>query len=213
MIRIQNELAGLDLVELSELDGTLQGDLKTLPEGRYDKLKRSLIDNGIFYPFFVWLEGDAILDGNQRKKVIMQEWGSQLVPVVYISALDEDEAKEKLLLISSQFGQITEDGFKAFVPDYDWAVANASFDGLPFTFHEWESAPPIPKTEIKAMWEGMPEFEAKNLYAGAQKLTLTVHSDLEGLAKALGKPLTPTTKYIHWPEGIKFESKEWEYDV
>lgn len=89
----------------------LQGDLKHLPQEKARKLKASIIKHGFIAPFFVWdNEGSLrLIDGHQMLKVLkaMKEEGWEIpeLPVVYINAEDEESAKEKLLQVSSQYGE------------------------------------------------------------------------------------------------------------
>ncbi len=138
---IAKELSDMPHVPITELL-PLQGDLKELSERNYNKLKKSLIENGVIVPFFVWLEAGKLLDGHQRQRVFLKEGWLMDVPVVYVSAATEQEAKQKLLAISSQFGQITQEGLDAFTWDIsdEWIQESVHFDALPFVFDQ----PPEP---------------------------------------------------------------------
>mgnify|MGYP001570317513 CR=1 FL=1 len=100
---------------------SLQGDLKSLSEEDFEKLKKSILRYGISFPIFLWQQKDKarILDGTQRDKVLkkMREEGYKIpsLPVDLIEAKDETEAKEKILLISSQYGRMTDESFKDFL--------------------------------------------------------------------------------------------------
>ncbi|MCP5016916.1 MAG: hypothetical protein GY938_16850 [Ketobacter sp.] len=135
---ISPELANLDLIPASSLQ-PFQGDLKELSAREYKKLKKSLIENGVFVPFFVWKETGKLLDGHQRERVFTNEGWNIDVPVVYISAKDETEAKKKLLLISSQYGKITHEGWDEFTVDLDgtWLKDTVHFDALPLVFEDY----------------------------------------------------------------------------
>lgn len=107
-------------IDLDEIH-SLQGDLKSLSEEDFNKLKKSILRYGISFPFFLWKQKDKarILDGTQRDKVLkkMREEGYRipLLPVDWIEAKDETEAKEKILIISSRYGHITSDSLNAFL--------------------------------------------------------------------------------------------------
>ena len=98
----------------------LQGELKKLTRANRDKLMGSICEKGFIAPFFIWDDaGDyRLLDGHQRLKTLnfMREKGWQIpsLPVVLIEADSETDAKEKLLLITSQYGEFTLDGFEQF---------------------------------------------------------------------------------------------------
>ena len=95
----------------------LQGNLKELRESEYKKLRRSIEKYGFRFPIFVW--GNMILDGHQRilvlKKMISDGWSIDPLPVIEIEAENEKEAKHLLLLISSRYGHITDDGLYEFI--------------------------------------------------------------------------------------------------
>ena len=134
---IATELKDLPHVPVFSLE-PLQGKLKDLAQREYNKLKRSITENGLIVPFFVWLEEGKLLDGHQRQRIFQREGWEMDVPVVYISAADEQDAKRKLLVISSQYGKITQEGWDEFtfdLPD-DWLMETTHFDALPFVFKD-----------------------------------------------------------------------------
>ena len=103
-----------DLVEF-------QGKLKTITNKNLEKLKRSILRHGFTAPMFVWVAPDSrprIIDGHQRLRALQalrrEGYSIPELPTVYIHADTEDEAKEKLLYITSQYGEFTTDGYKAF---------------------------------------------------------------------------------------------------
>ena len=110
--------ATLPLEKLSPL----QGDLKVLPEANHGLLRESILRHGITFPFFVWRAPKKkffIIDAHQREKVLARlaadGYAIPEVPVVWIDALDEQEAKEKILLCNSNYGEMTEAGLGAFL--------------------------------------------------------------------------------------------------
>jgi hypothetical protein len=132
---IAAELADLPHVPVSALV-PFQGELKELSEREYNKLKKSITENGLIVPFFVWSETGKLLDGHQRLRVFTREGWVMDVPVVYVSAVDELDAKRKLLVISSQYGRVTQEGWDAFTFDIPepWIQETVQFDALPFVF-------------------------------------------------------------------------------
>lgn len=111
----------LDLSSLTPL----QGDLKELPNTSFQKLKQSILKHGITFPFFVWQSDgkNYILDGTQRDRVLtkMAEKGFAIpaLPCALIDAKDKSEAAEKILLISSQYGRMTEESLDEFLAQND----------------------------------------------------------------------------------------------
>jgi ParB-like chromosome segregation protein Spo0J len=111
-------------LEVAELT-PLQGGLKELSDASFEKLKQSILKHGITFPFFVWQsEGENyILDGTQRDRVLkrMADDGYEIppLPCALIQAKDRQEAAEKILLISSQYGRMTEWSLQDFLAEND----------------------------------------------------------------------------------------------
>lgn len=86
-------------------------------------LKASILQDGMIMPFVVWMEGKYITDGAGRRKVLeMLEYeGYQIpdVPYIPIKAKNKKDAKKQTLLISSKYGQITEESVGDFLLDMD----------------------------------------------------------------------------------------------
>lgn len=118
----------------------LQGNLKDLKKVNYDKLVNSLTENGFTFPGFVWQDSKGehwALDMHQRLRVMtredMNDNGSYEIPVVFIPAKDKAEAKKKILLATSQYGTVTQDGFDEFTADMpEFEYKDVNFDALQF---------------------------------------------------------------------------------
>jgi DNA modification methylase len=123
----------------------LQGNLKDLSTKNYSKLKKSFSEKGLFVPMFVWQEGDVywLLDGHGRERLFSKEKAVFVdskgkdtfeIPALIIQAKDLKDAKEKILLISSQFQNITQEGFDEFTFDLDqsWLDESINFDAFNF---------------------------------------------------------------------------------
>ena len=102
-----------------------QGGLKRLTQKNREKLIGSICERGFIAPIFVWDDsGDyRLLDGHQRLKTLlwMREhgWDIPMLPVDIIEADDEQDAKKKLLAITSQYGEFTTDGYAEFINDIE----------------------------------------------------------------------------------------------
>lgn len=118
-----------------------QGNLKILSESNYKKLSKSFKEKGLFVPMFVWKKDNEylLLDGHGRerffekeKPVFIDRNGKETkeIPCVVIQAKNEKDAKQKLLLITSQFQTITQEGFDEFSFDLDenWLKETVNFD-------------------------------------------------------------------------------------
>jgi hypothetical protein len=108
--------------QLEPIDRLLefQGNLKRLSEKNREKLIGSICTKGFIAPLFVWDDaGDwKLLDGHQRLKTLiwMREhgWDIPMLPVDIIEAEDEQDAKRKLLAITSQYGEFDANGYIEF---------------------------------------------------------------------------------------------------
>ncbi len=112
-----------------------QGDLKDFHEREYAKLKKSVLELGWVFPFFVWFDGETprILDGHGRHRLAVREKIKPYeLPYVRIDAANEQEAKKLLLVATSQYQRITQEGFDAFTFDMDeaWIGETVNFDGV-----------------------------------------------------------------------------------
>lgn len=142
--------------ELTKIDyrklKPIQGALKNLSAKNYQRLKKSFQEKGLFIPMFVWKDGEdfRLLDGHGRERlfqseqaVFVDELGNENheVPCLLIHADSLKDAKEKLLIISSQYQSITQEGFDEFTFDLDtdWLADTVHFDGL---FKELEVSVP-----------------------------------------------------------------------
>ena len=111
---------GADTVPIEHLI-PFQGNLKELSKQNHAKLKKSMIDYGFSFPVFVWRNDNKmnLLDGHQRLQTLTlmqgEGWTIPPLPVVWIDALDEKEAKTKLLLAVGQYGKITDEGLFEFI--------------------------------------------------------------------------------------------------
>ena len=102
-----------------------QGGLKIRNEADIEKAKTSILKYGWSFPFFVWVSGKTnyCLDGHARLLVLKQleEEGYLIpeLPVVYITAKNRAEAKQKLLRLNSNFGHLTKESVLEFAEDID----------------------------------------------------------------------------------------------
>lgn len=154
LIKIQ--CTGSDILPLNEIE-TFQEGLKKRTVKDLDLIKKSILKYGFSFPFYIWKRGNHnyCIDGHGRLQVLqtMQEEGVKLpdFPVVYIKAKNKEEAKNKLLRLNSQYGQITKVGILEFVKDID-----LEWEDLKIYSQELIINPDY-KSEDE--WVGMPDFE------------------------------------------------------
>lgn len=142
-----------------------QGELKTLRKPQFDKLRSSILKDGFFAPVFVWKQpGNGshlkLLDGHQRLRVLRKlEWeGVRIPPIPYvpIEASDVEDAKAKLLRITSQYGELDREGLYGFLVEAnldpvglmtDFNLAGTSLDASKFLDEFVNDTTPLPETE------------------------------------------------------------------
>ncbi len=109
-----------DTLELSQLV-EFQGGLKERSDTDYAKITKSIKKHGFAFPFFVWKhEGiNHVLDGHGRigalKRMVAQGEHLPPLPVVYVNAKDEADAKELLLKLNSHYGQMSAESVREFL--------------------------------------------------------------------------------------------------
>ncbi len=118
-VKIKISCQAADTLPLDAIE-EFQGNLKKRSKKDIDKIIRSIVEYGFSFPFFVW-QGEGhnyCLDGHGRILALaeMRRRGTDLpmFPVSYIDAVDEVEAKQKLLRLNSQYGQMTLDSVMEF---------------------------------------------------------------------------------------------------
>ncbi len=111
-----------DTLPLSELI-EFQGNLKERTDADFEKITKSIKKHGFAFPFFVWKHDgiNHVLDGHGRigalKRMVAQGEHLPLLPVVYVNAKDEADAKELLLKLNSHYGQMTAESVRDFLGD------------------------------------------------------------------------------------------------
>lgn len=113
---------GAALLELDQIE-IMQGNLKGLSLEGYGQLKNEIITRGFSFPYFIWRHPDGrflSIDGTQRKKVLTrmrdeESWVVPPLPVCWIEAADEKEARLKLLAALSQYGKVDKQGLYEYL--------------------------------------------------------------------------------------------------
>lgn len=134
---------GADSLPLDAIE-EFQGNLKRRTRKDIEKIIKSITKYGFSFPFFVWQhEGrNLCLDGHGRIQALtyLRRKGAALprFPVAYIEADNEADAKNKLLRLNSQYGEMTTESVLEFLGDVavdfdDLALPNGvmKFSGLP----------------------------------------------------------------------------------
>jgi DNA modification methylase len=115
---------GAALIEIEHLTG-MQGNPKTISRKNLEKLKNRILKHGFNVPFHIWQHGrkNYLLDGHQRTRALLelQAQGYQVPPLPYdiIQAENLADAKDKLLGISSQYGEFSMELLGEFTADME----------------------------------------------------------------------------------------------
>jgi hypothetical protein len=142
--QIKINCIGADTVHIDKLE-TFQGGLKELSEESYQKLKNLILEHGIIAPINVWEfteETLVVLDGHQRNKALIRMRNEGFIipklPINYINAVDEQDAKRKLLCLTSTFGTMTQESLIEFCTDAEIDVEE-TLAKYRFVDIEWET--------------------------------------------------------------------------
>lgn len=99
-----------------------QGNLKNLSVENYEKFKKVILELGVSAPFILWINKGHhyILDGTQRKRTLTtmrdkEGYRIPKLPYVSVEAKNAKEAKKKILALTSQYGNMTNDGLYEFM--------------------------------------------------------------------------------------------------
>jgi DNA modification methylase len=122
---IQIKCKGSDELPI-DLIMDFQSGLKKLSQDNAIRLATSMFINGFCAPFFIWeRDSDAMcLDGHGRINVLcgLREAGIPipgLFPIARIDAVDEADARRKLLAITSQYGEFQIDQLDSWIAGID----------------------------------------------------------------------------------------------
>lgn len=110
-----------ELVDIDKIE-SIQGELKEFSKEGRKKLRESLINNGVSFPSFVWVNDGKYysIDGWHRKIVIAElkreGWKTPpKIPVAHIHAKNIAHAKKLLLLASSRYAEIKQSEINSFL--------------------------------------------------------------------------------------------------
>jgi hypothetical protein len=215
MKTIEIKCKGSSLAQINDLV-PFQGNLKDLSEENYKKLRKEILELGFSEPVSVW-EHDGvlkILNGHQRLKTLkmMRDEGFEIppIPISFIQAKDDEEAKKKILALTSQYGNITSHGLREFMGDsgLDFSDISSSFSfpeinmGIFEVEYLKDVNPPVQEgiTDPLEEWKGMPEFTQED--KTAYKTVILHFSDQEAVdnfSTLIDQPITDKTRTLWYP--------------
>jgi len=167
---IRVECRAADILPLDAIE-EFQGNLKKRGKKEIEQIITSIDKYGFSFPFFVWngTGHNLCLDGHGRIQALceMRKRGVSLplFPVAYIDAKDESEAKQKLLRLNSQYGEMTVESVIEFMGELEINGDELALPGISFgdaIAKEAEGIEYTGKIEIVVSCET--EVEAQELY-------------------------------------------------
>jgi len=134
---ITNKVLKTELIEWNDLEW-LQGNLKDIPENSFNKLKESIKTNNFLMPFNVWEQNSKVwvLDGHHRLKALqeLEKEGNnipKLLPANFIKCKNKKEASKLVLVYSSIYANVTEQGLTDFMFDSGLTIDDLGMVDLP----------------------------------------------------------------------------------
>lgn len=115
-----------------------QGKLKSINKSEFDKLKKSLIKDGLPLAFSVWKQKDKIylIDGHHRKLALqaLSEDGYHIpsLPCVEIEAKTKKEAAKAVLISNSKYAEMNQESLSDFMIDMQLDFNELEFLDLSF---------------------------------------------------------------------------------
>ena len=162
---IENRILKTEAIAWRNLQFLQPTGFKDLPQKAHDKLKASLLNNSFAQPFFVWQDNDIIwcLDGFHRRKVMAELEAEghkipELLPAVFVECADKAAASKLVLLYSSIYARVSEDGLNEFLK-----LADLDFEALKMEIDLPDIS--LPKFESQFLTSSVVEDEAPDVPA------------------------------------------------
>jgi DNA modification methylase len=195
-----------------------QGELKSLSAENYERLKKSILDLGFSFPLHIWRNKGHhyCVDGHQRDRVLlkMQEEGYSIppIPVVWVEAKSEKEAKLKILAATSQYGTIETDGLYQFMaeaniamPDLESAFSFPEIDFKQFSDEFFTDPASDKDDEVPATRET--DIKLGDMFVlGSHKLLCGDATKSQDAAKLMGKEKADMV-FTDPPYGVSYADK------
>ncbi len=130
---LKSRVLKTELIDWRELQFIQQDNFKELPKEAKDKLKDSILANNFTQPFYVWQDDLTgiiyCLDGKHRT-IILEELSAEgydipyLLPATFIDCADKKEAARLVLIYSSIYAKIGQQGLFDFIEEYELSFSD-----------------------------------------------------------------------------------------
>jgi len=149
---LRSRIIGLEMIQWKEMEFIQSDSFKTSSEEQYQKVASSLINNQFVAPFYAWRDENKQLwcvDGKRRDTVLRQidsDGGANIrdpetdqekfyaitipeeLPALLIDAESKEAAAKLVLLFSSTYGEVSQEGLSEFIQQYDLNFPSLKFE-------------------------------------------------------------------------------------
>lgn len=215
--QIQNRVIKQGLFEWRKAKWFQPRELKKSTKIQKQKIKSSIVDNGIVAPFFIWEKGGVIriLDGHGRDEILreIELEGVRKVPDrlpgVWIEVKNREEAVKLVLIYNSHYANIQQLALDDFIKDMDInsllghiSISSVKINLSAAVPHE-EEIPEIPKK---------PRTKPGDLYILGDNRLLCEDSTNPDHVARLMKSKVPILMVTDPPYGVRY-NPEWREGV
>ncbi len=202
---MQNRIIKTENIDWQKAKWLQNEDLKDISDENLLKLKNSLKENSFVMPFHVWEDGEGliwILDGHHRQKALKALLADgveipNLLSATFIQCENLKEASKLVLVFSSSYAKMTQEGLHNFSELYDLDFSDFShFLEIPdFSISKFEQKFDVFGTEESAQNDEVVTLseETKILVVGGDMFRLGNHIllcgdslDAENIKKLVG---------------------------
>jgi len=202
--QLRSRIIGLEMIQWKRLSFIQSDSFKTSTDEQYQKVAYSLINNQFVAPFYAWRdeEDDGQLwcvDGKRRDTVLRQidtDGGARIkdpetgqeefcaisipdeLPALLIDAESKEAAAKLVLLFSSTYGEVSQEGLAEFIQQYDLNFPSLKFEiNLPeFSIPRFEQKFDMFGLDGNGRQEPYPEEIEKETTNGEAEETIVVKS-------------------------------------
>lgn len=146
-MQVKNRIIKTELVSWRTLKELQPKGFKELSKANYEKLKQSILNNNFAMAFTVWQSKNDIfiIDGHHRYKVLdlLESEGVEVpekLPCTFIDCKDKKEASKLVLMYSSIYAKVQEEGLYEFlnIEGLDFETVKTEFDIPDIDFEKFE---------------------------------------------------------------------------